>query len=166
MKTTLIKTADVAAEFAISTQNKDVKFLKHLLHEDGTFETENEKDPLDRPQVNRQKFLTWYKRKLENTTITDIDYDQCLHCSIGNPVVLFNLGKFPREEKDYSARSKTGLMLNIKDNKIKEIKFCFVFLKADNKCGFEVDGEKVKAYIAQGLSIDEAIKKVKSHRVN
>lgn len=104
--------------------------------------------------------MNWYKHKLENTTITDIDYDQCLHCSIGNPVVLFNHGKFPREEKDYSARSKTGLMLNIKDNKIAEIKFYFVFLKTENKCCFEVDGEKIKAYIEQGLSIDEAIQKV------
>jgi|GEM_PF-6392026 len=57
MKTTLIKTADVVAEFAISTQNKDLEFLKHLLHEDGTFETENEKDLLDRPQVNKQNFF-------------------------------------------------------------------------------------------------------------
>jgi len=160
MTTTLTRTADIVNEFALATQNKDIKVLKNLLYQGGEFEIENESDFSVRLIVTKQKFLKWYKTKLENIDITEINYDQCLHCSIGNPVVLFNQGKFPREEKDSSARSKTGLMLNIKDTKITEIRFCFVFLKTENKCGFEVDGEKIRALIAQGLSIDEAIYKV------
>ncbi len=160
MTNTLTKTADIVNEFAVATQNKDIKSLENLLDQDGEFEIENEIDFSVRLIVAKQIFLEWYETKLESTEITEIDHDQCIHCSIGNPVVLFNLGKFPREEKDSSTRSKTGLMLNIKDTKITEIKFCFVFLKTENKCGFEVDGERIKALMAQGLSIDEAIYKV------
>jgi len=158
------KPEDIVNNFALATKNKDIKFLKNLLFGDGEFEIENEVDFSVRLIVNKQQFLRWYKTKIENTEITGIDYDQCLHCSIGNPVILFNQGKFPRNENDPSARSKTGLMLNINDNKITEIKFCYVFLETENKCGFEVNGEKIKALIAQGLSVDEAIYKVTGHK--
>ncbi len=157
---TLTKISDIVKDFAIGSQTKDHDLLENLLHQDGEFETENENDPLDRPQVGKQAYLTWYMRKLETTAITSIQYDQCLHCVIGNPVILFNDGEFPRREMDGSARSKTGLMFTLKDEKIIEIKFCFVFLKSDNKYLFEVNGEKIKQYIAQGVPVNEAIEKV------
>ena len=109
--------------------------------------------------VNRQEFMRWYESKLDNAVITDIDYDQCLHCMIGNKVILFNRGKFPILFKDDSERSKTGLMLEFKDGKIAGINFCRVFLNTTNKAVFECRGEKVKEFIEQGLSKNEAIRK-------
>jgi len=69
------------------------------------------------------------------------------------PVFLFNGGKFPRETKKESERSKMGLMLNVQEDKIMEIKFCFVFLKTENKYLFECIAEKIKSLIAGRFSI-------------
>ena len=85
-----------------------------------------------------------------------IDYDNCIHCSIGNPVVLFNNGLFPRDIKDVSERSKTGLMLRIEHNKIIEIKFCYAFAVTENKYVFDCKMAKIKEYEAKGFSYKEA----------
>ncbi len=61
---------------------------------------------------------------------------------IGNKVVLFNGGKFPRVIKDVSERSKTGLMLEIEDDKIIGINFCYVFAKTENLYQFECNQKK------------------------
>lgn len=160
MKTTLIKTKDIVTQFALATQNKDFKILKSLLLEDGEFEIENEIDFSDKITVNKKKFLKWYKTKIENATITNISYDECLSCFIGNPVVLFNHGEFPRKTVDYSERSKTGLMLNVKGDKIMDIQFCFVFLKTENKYLYQCIGDRVKKLIDRGFPLDDAIQAV------
>ena len=159
METTLIKTEDIATEFARGTKQKDIELLKTLLNKDGTFQIQNEE--LDTIEVDKREFIKWYKDKLDSTTVTTIDYDQCILCATGNSVVLFNSGKFPRAIIDDSERSKTGLMLNIKNGKINDIRFCFSFLKTENRNVFECRGEKIKEYIKQGLSTSEAIKKAR-----
>ncbi len=51
-------------------------------------------------------------------------------------------------------------MFTVKKEKIIEIKFCFSFVKTDNRYLYEVNYEKIKKYVAQGVSFGEAIKKV------
>lgn len=157
MKVRSIKSKDIATKFAEASKNRDLESLARLLRKDGAFHIED--STLNTIEVKKEEFLKWYKSKLESAIIEGIDYDQCLMCLIGKPVVLFNNGKFPRQAKDSSERTKTGLALNILGNKIFEIAFCYTFLKTENKYVFEVTGERIKKYIEDGLSEDEAIAK-------
>lgn len=158
MDITAIKTTDIAIEFAKATRLNDIELLNSLLHENGEFEIQDkENEVID---ANKSEFLKWYKTKLDTMPITKITYDQCLHCCIGNSVVIFNDGTFPRAIKDSSERSKTGIMIDAKDNKITRLKFCFVFLKTENKYEFECTRDKVKELQKQGLSFNEAWKRV------
>jgi len=86
--------------------------------------------------------LIGIKKKLEATTVSSVDLDQCIGCSFGKSIIILNQGKFPREIKHNSERSKTGLMLNTNEGKINEIKFCFAFLKTENKYQIEIDRAK------------------------
>lgn len=156
---TIVKTKNIAKEFALATQRRDIKGMGSLLSSKGAFQIRDEKN--ETIEVNKKEFLKWYGAKLENTTITDIAYDQCLLCAIGNTVILFNNGKFLRiikEDSDLSEKSKVGLMLEIKEEKISHIKFCFTFLKTENKIVIECIGRKVGKYIEQGFSTSDAIK--------
>ena len=157
METTLIKKQDITLEFALASKNKNIELLKALLSEDGTFHIQDQ----DRNtiKVGREDFLKWYKEKLDITTIESIEYDQCLFCLLGSPVVLFNNGKFPRLVKDCGERTKTGLALNIRDNKIAEMGFCYSLLKTENKPIFEATFEKIAKYIEAGIPKNEAITK-------
>ena len=87
------KTKNLAKEFALATKRKDIKVVGSLLSSKGSFHIQDEKFEII--EVGKQEFITWYGAKLESTTITDIAYDQCLFCSIGNTVILLNKGKFP-----------------------------------------------------------------------
>jgi hypothetical protein len=157
MKGTLTQTKDIAAEFALASKNNDIGLLKKLLSKDGSFHIQS--PSLDTIEVQREEFLEWYKKKLDATTIESIEYDQCLLCLLGKPVVLFNNGKFPRQVKDSSERAKTGLVLNIRDSKIIEMGFCYTFLRTENKNVFETTGEKIGKYIEAGIPKKEAITK-------
>jgi hypothetical protein len=157
MKETLGKSKDIASQFALASKNRDLELLKRILRKDGSFHIQDL--TLNTVEAKREEFLEWYKNKLETVTIESIVYDQCLMCYLGKPVVIFNKGKFPRLPKDSSERTKTGLVLNIRGNKIYEIAFCYTFLQNENKYVFEVIGENIKKYIDSGLSEDEAIAK-------
>ncbi len=150
----LTKTEDIAKEFANASKLIDIPHLESLLDENGEFEIQN--DQLDIIHANKEEFIKWYEVKLKATAITDIEYDQCLHCHIGNTVIIFNDGKFPRTIKDISERSKTGLMVDAKDGKIMTIKFCFVFLKTENKYQVDCIIERFKQLRREGLSFEEA----------
>lgn len=149
----------IAKSFATSTKLKDFDVLNNLLFEGGEFEIQPE-TTYGTEIVNKSSFLNWYAIKLETTSISDIDYDQCMSCEIGKPVILFNKGKFPRTPKESHNRSKTGLMLKIQDDKIIEIKFCYVFLKTENKYVFECQGDEIKKLIKKGVPPEEAIARV------
>ncbi len=157
METTLIKKQDITLQFALASKNKDIELLMALLSEDGSFHIQN--SSRETIEVRKEEFLRWYKEKLEATTIESIEYDQCLFCLLGSPVVLFNNGKFPRLVKDCGERTKTGLALNIKDNKIAELGFCYSLLKTENKPIFEATFKKIAKYIEAGVPKKEAIAK-------
>jgi hypothetical protein len=157
MKTIEVKTEDIAVEFAKASQNKDLTLLTSLLADGGDFQIQN--DELDSEDADKFKFLEWYKNKLAVTPIETIEYDQCINCLFGKPVVVFNDGKFPRRIKESSERVKTGIAIEVKDYKISRLNFCFVFLKTENKHVFEATGEKVKKYIAAGMPDKKAIAK-------
>jgi hypothetical protein len=124
---------------AIMTQ--DVELVKSCLVKKGRFNIQDKK--LKTQDRKIRGFMNWFGPRLKNSKIQHIKFDQCLHCKIGNTVIIINNGGFPREIKDRSERSKTGLMIEIEDDLISTIQFCYVFLKTENKYKFEIDVRKL-----------------------
>ena len=141
--------------FSAALLKKDIKGIKDLLSEEGEFEIQSPK--LNTLQVNKNRFVSWLNRRLKQTDTLTVALDQCLHCSIGRTVLLINDGTFPRQIKDSSERSKTGLMLKVKEGQISQIKFCFVFVKTENRYIYELKTDKVRYYEEKGYSMWEAI---------
>ena len=132
-------------KFAKAIVNMDFQLLSEILHNDGEFNIQDKE--FETKDVNKKGFIKWITTKRNEITQVEYYFDQCLHCKIGNPVVIFNNGSFPREIKDSSEKSKTGLMLNVKDNKIDTVQFCYTLLNTENKCMFEINGDIVKEYL-------------------
>lgn len=135
-------TSPIVAEFAEAAIKKDMKVIESLLSDEGKFETQTKN--LSSRIANKKSFLKWFKMKLSETTITEVEYDKCIHCYIGNPVLLFNKGTFPVIPKNNGYRSKMGLMLDIQDSKIQQIKFCSLFLETDNPFIYELRMRSMK----------------------
>lgn len=155
-----IAKTDVVKLFSEYVSENKIQLLSSLLASDGVFETQL--PDLETTQSNKETFLNWLSVKLKEIRITDVFFDQCIYCAIGSPVVIFNDGQFPRVIKDASERSKTGLMLEVTEGKITYIKFCYLFVKTENKYKFQCKKETIKYYMDQGFSFDEAYRKVKA----
>ena len=133
---TKVTTEELVKQFSSCIIEPDFIKLSSLLADEGKFDVQNSE--LETIEVCKDEFVEWIWVQRSFSEVTTIDYDQCMHCQIGAPVVLFNDGLFPRKVKDSSERSKTGLMLDIKEGLIHSIKFCYVFVKTENKCMFEI----------------------------
>lgn len=149
----------IAESFVKASKQKDFEKMARLLDESGEFEIHHEHNVIG-DIVGKSLFIDWYTEKLKNSSITEVDYDQCVHCEVGAPVVLLNKGKFPRHHKESHERSKAGLMIKVLESKIFQIKFCYVFLRTKNKYVFECQGKEIKKLIMSGMSEDEAIERV------
>jgi hypothetical protein len=62
---------------------------------------------------------------------------------------------------DLSEHSKAGIMIDADDNKITTLKFCFIFLKTENKYEFECVADKIRELLKQGVPFDEALERVR-----
>ena len=134
------KTKDIISILKKAFLDNNIEVLGTLLDDNGSFDIQNKQ--LDCDTVNKSDFVKWIGKKLASQKVESVEIDQCLYCEIGNPVLIINNGKFPRKVKEPSERSKTGLMINEKNGKIKEIKFCYVFAKTENLYQFECDLRK------------------------
>jgi hypothetical protein len=149
---------DLVKEFTSCILESRPDDLYDLLAPDGEFNAQDAE--CNNTEVNRDEFIAWIKSRLAEESVTAYYYDQCTFCSIGSPVVLFNDGSFPRQIQDDSESMKTGLMLDIEGDKIKEIAFCYRFLNTENKHCFEVKADQMKALMDQGMSFEEAYGRV------
>ena len=155
MTTTLVNTIELIKLFVSATLNADIKAIEYLLADDGVFEIEDIN--LELVDTSKEEFLQWYNNKLKETAITEVTYDQCIGCSFGKNIVLFNQGKFPRLPQEFTDKTKAGLMLDSKEGRINKIQFCFSFLKTENKAVCDCVGEEYLKYIKAGFSEDDAI---------
>lgn len=144
----------IIVEFAEYCEKKDYEALKDLLAEAGEFEIQN--DQLEIVDAGKEEFIKWFTNKLEQTTIIKIGYDQCMHCFIGDTIVLINDGWFPLKHKEDSERSKAAIMVRIENDRIYHVKFCYVFLHAENKFMFELISSTTKEFMDEGYDFDDA----------
>lgn len=144
--------------------NRDIKKIQYLLSDDGTYEIQSQR--LNTLIVNKKRFIAWIKKRMkqEEKKLT-ITMDICMLCSIGANVLMINDGSFPRRLKDSSERSKTGLMVESSKGLITQIKFCYSFLKTENKNVFEIKMERIQYYTRCGYSYNSA-KKMAEDEIN
>jgi hypothetical protein len=151
---------DVISLFSEAILQKDIKTIQSLLAEDGTFDIQSPR--LNTLEVNKKRFISWFKKRLKQNESIEISFDTCLFCSIGATVLLINGGKFPRQIKDSSERSKTGLMLEVNNGLITRFKFCYVLTKTENKYVIEEKMERIRHYTDKGLSFWYAMQLVET----
>jgi len=141
---TIIKTDQktITIELANAIASFDIDKVTTLLSEKGKYNILDEKNKI--VNGNKVSFINWFTNCIDeflfvNDDTTKLDYiiDQCLHCRIGNPVIIFENGRLPILTRNAWEREKCGLMLEFDDNLVSGITFCFVFLKTDNPYLFE-----------------------------
>lgn len=158
----LINVKDIVKRFAYAVQEKNIGLIALLLADDGEYNTQdNELNTIE--GSNKAAFVEWLSRQLSNNQITKIEYDNCILCRTGNPVVLFNEGLFVLQ-KEHKAKSRTGFMLHIVDGLIQEIAFCFSFAHRENKSQMEYDNDEANKLLAKGVPLVEAIETVLTAR--
>ena len=155
MTTTLVNTIDLIKQFVSATLNADITAVEYLLADDGVFEIEDKN--LELVDTSKKEFLQWYHHKLQQTPIIEVIHDQCIGCSFGNQVVIFNNGTFPRVPQDFTDKTKAGLMLETLEGKISKMHFCFSFLKTENRTVCECVGDEYLKYMKAGFSEEDAI---------
>lgn len=146
---------ELIKQFSSASKNADILSIEELLHDKGIFEIED--GNLEIIESSKSDFLRWYSTKLKAIKVTDVIYDQCIGCSFGKNIVLFNQGTFPRMPQEFIDKTKAGLMLDFHNGKINRIQFCFSFLKTENKAVCDCVGEEYVKYIKQGFSEEETI---------
>ncbi len=159
---TIIDPREITRQFAKAIQNKDFTIIENLLANDGEFNTQDA-DLNTIESSSKSTFMDWLKFVLTKQSVTSIEYDQCILCKMGNPVVLFNDGFLIRQE-DSRERAKTGFMIDVVDGIIKEIAFCYYFADRENKSQLEYDSIEIKKLEATGVPLVEAIEIVLSAR--
>ena len=141
---TVIKTDlfTIAAKLAESIATFNITEIADLLSQTGGYSIQDDKDEI--VKANKATFLNWLTICMDeflfvNDDSTKLNYtiDRCIHCMIGNPVIIFEKGRFPVFTRDPWQREKCGLMLEFEGELISGITFCFVFLKTENLYNFE-----------------------------
>jgi hypothetical protein len=132
--------------FAQALVKSNGQTLFDILSDRGFFTIQDEN--LDTLEVDKLTFIGWILDRKKDVESLVYYFDQCTFCKIGNPVVIFNNGSFPKKPKDNSEKEKAGLMFVIEDEKIKRIDFCYSFLESDNRYVFEKNIEdKLNKYM-------------------
>lgn len=156
MTLTQISTQDLIKEFSKATINGDILAIEKILDDDGIFEIQDV--DLELRDKNKHQFLEWFGNQLSKNIVEESTFDQCIGCSFGKNIVLFNGGYFPKTQKEVSDREKIAFMIDSKEGKINKIQFCSVFLKIDNKYIFECIGKIILEDMKKGFTMGQSIK--------
>ena len=133
---------ELTRKLANSISTGDINQVHQLLDEEGEFTTFD--STLEFEITDKYGFLNWIKPFLVERNLSSVNkiaytIDRCLFCKIGNPVIIFENGKFPIETKEPWQREKLGFMLEFEGEKISGISICGTFLHADNPLNIEIN---------------------------
>lgn len=104
---TIIKTNQkaIAVELAETIATFNIAKVADILSENGEYHIQNEKDKI--VVSNKAGFLKWLGDCIDEFLFVNEDrkqlnfiIDQCMHCRIGNPVIIFENGRFPVFTRD------------------------------------------------------------------
>jgi hypothetical protein len=152
------KDIELIEKFKESIIKKNFTELDKLLVNQSNYDIQN--NDKETKCVGKYEFIEWIEKQLALINIETVEMDQCLFCKVGNPVLLFNGGIFPRELKNHGEFAKTGLMLEFENDFISGITFCYTFLRNENKSMFQSNLDKIKELEERGMSSKEAFKAI------
>ena len=144
---------EVARSFADTVASFYIKKLAELLHEDGVFQiVDLENEPNDMGialrnmhqsrviHVNKTAFIQWLFEHMEEFLLSnpgkiaiDASLEQAGAVIPGSPVILFNNGMFPIQNRWPWQKEKCGFMLQFDKGKIVSLSFCDSFMDAPNE---------------------------------
>lgn len=141
---TIIKTNQetLTLELANAIATIDIAKINELLSDKGEYCIQDEKgEPV---LTNKTNYINWLSNRFDEflSSKDDCDrlnyiIDKCSYCRIGNPVIIFENGKFPvLTTKDWESE-ECGLILEFDGNIISDISFCFLFLTTENPYLYE-----------------------------
>lgn len=125
----------IVDDLAYAISIGDMNHINELLNENGEYVIANSK--LELQKTDKYGFLNWIKPILEEKKIDFVnrlkyEFDQCMFCRIGNPVIIFDDGRFPIQTKEPRLRKKIGLMIEFEGDRISDISLCGTFLEIEN----------------------------------
>ncbi|MBI5220187.1 MAG: hypothetical protein HY958_14765 [Bacteroidia bacterium] len=117
----------------------DMEGVASLLDDNGEFVIKGEWDVED-TETSKGEFLKWleqriadFKQKNPHRKELTLEYDHCLYCDYGAPVLLFENGKFPVFNRTCFELERTGIRLIIGNNKITGLSLCKFFILTKNR---------------------------------
>ncbi len=151
----IVSEVELIKLFISASRCPDMSNIGQLLDNNGVFEIEDLNKKI--VNANKQEFLNWYESKLLETKIEEVEFDQCIGCSFGNHVVIFNKGTFPRRPQEFTDSTKAGIMFTISEGLISKTQLCINFLKTENRTVFQCVGDEIAKNIKAGYSDAEAV---------
>jgi hypothetical protein len=140
----------IIAELAVAISSFNIGGVANLLSEDGKFAVQNENYEI--LITGKDEFLQWlnkcysrfvYTDKFRNTLSFTII--QCLHRVTGNPIIVFEQGRFPVFSDEQAKNEQSGLVIISNEHKIIAIELCFLVMKTENPYIYE------KRYLKPGI---------------
>lgn len=132
----------IAAELAEAISSFDITEVANLLSDKGEFAVQNEKYEVIISGKN--EFIAWlsscyskfpfagfFRKRLSFTIV------QCMHCVTGNPIIVFEAGRFPLFSGGQNKNEHSGLVIKSVENKITGIELCFLVMKTENPFIYE-----------------------------
>ena len=99
-----ITTQEIVEQFSGAVRSKDMARIAMLLADNGEYNTQDaELNTIT--DSNKVQFLDWLTKQLSQNEVAKIEYDTCILCRTGNPVVLFNEGLFVLQQ-EHKAKSR------------------------------------------------------------
>jgi hypothetical protein len=129
-------------ELAEAISSFNIADVINLLSESGEYVIQNERNEI--VFSDKDGFIEWLSIGLHkfipagksrhrlNFTII-----QCLHSVKGNPIIIFEDGKFPVFQGKQKKGDKSGFVIMSDDNTITGIGFCLLVLKTENPFIYE-----------------------------
>ena len=132
----------LTAELADAISSFNISEIKRLLSEEGKFAVQNENYIIE--ISDRDAFINWmsecyskfsfagkFRRKLRFNIV------QCMQCVSGNPIIVFEDGRFPVFSGSQAKNEQSGLVIKSNDNQITGIEFCFLVMKTESPFIYE-----------------------------
>lgn len=132
----------IITELAESISSFNIAGVSSLLSDQGKFAVQNENYEII--ISGKDEFIRWLSgcyskfvfmgkfRKSFSYTII-----QCMHCMTGNPIIVFEEGRFPVFSGDQASNERSGLVIISDENKVTGIELCFLVMKTENPFIYE-----------------------------
>ena len=126
----------IITELADAISSFNIEGVALLLSDDGHYAIQD-KD-LKIVISGKDEFLNWlrgcygklmfggrFRRRLSFNII------QCLHCVTGNPIIVFEKGRFPVFSGNREKNAQNGLVIKSDENKVTGIELCLLVMKIE-----------------------------------